>query len=91
MLLIVGAAGALEVQLLLLDFDLGVFAVLQADREEDQVCPLRPLHERGDHAGPEGEPKTLQGVPLIRPTDFRLSRLYGYPLVVPMYSNYAGI
>ena len=58
MLLFVGAAGALEVELLLLHLDLGVLAVLQADRDEDQVCPLRPLAERGNHARPESQLET---------------------------------
>ena len=53
MLLFVGAAGALEVELLLLQLDLGILAVLQADRDEDQVRPLRPLDQRGD--GPESQ------------------------------------
>ena len=55
MLLFVGSAGALEVELRLLHLDLGILAVLQADREEDQVCPLRPLHEWGDNARPESQ------------------------------------
>ena len=55
MLLFVGPADAPEVELVLLDLDLGVLAVLEADRDEHQVCPLRPLAKGGNHAGSESE------------------------------------